>query len=267
MALSGPTVNPSTPEMNDQTDKLKRYADRLNKKEGRVSDPKIRPKDAATLLVVKRDPDAVRVLMGRRHDAHKFMPGKFVFPGGRVDPGDSRVRPLTELSSPVEDKLLKKMRGRPSPARARGIAMAALRETFEEAGLIIGERPEVAAATRSKGWSDYLRTGVQPTLHNLHFIARAITPPGRTRRFDTRFLAIEADAIQGDMHDLSGASDELLDLHWLTIAEARRRDIPQITATVLDELQKRLITPEGLASPAPIPFYYMRGSEFMREEL
>lgn len=253
--------------MNDQVDKLKRYADRLNEKEGRVSYPGIRPKDAATLLVVKRDPDAVRVLMGRRHDSHKFMPGKFVFPGGRVDPGDSRVRPLTELDSSVEGKLLKKMRGRPSPARARGIAMAALRETFEEAGLIIGERPAVAAATRSRGWSDYLRTGIQPTLHNLHFIARAITPPGRTRRFDTRFLAVEADAVQSDMHDLSGASDELLDLHWLTIAEAQRRDIPQITATVLGELQKRLAASEGLASPASIPFYYMRGSDFMREEL
>ncbi len=272
---SGPTawhcratlLNVSQTAMNDQLDKLDAFARRLNAKEGRVTDPKIRPRDAATLLVVKRDPDAVRILMGKRHEKHKFMPGKFVFPGGRVDPGDSRVRPLTDLDPVVEEKLLARMRGRPSAARARGLAMAALRETFEEAGLIIGDRPSNTPVSRSKGWSDFFQTGVQPTLHNLHFIARAITPPGRNRRFDTRFFAVEADAVQGDMHDLSSASDELLDLHWMTFAEAHDRDIPQITGTVLHELQNRLSQPEGLAARNPVPFYHMQGQRFVCEQL
>ena len=58
---------------------------------------RVRPRDAATLILYRRGSDGVRVLMGQRHSKHVFMPDKFVFPGGRVDPADARVRPLTAL--------------------------------------------------------------------------------------------------------------------------------------------------------------------------
>lgn len=227
----------------------------------------LRPRDAATLIVLRRDGDSHRVLMGRRHDAHKFMPGKYVFPGGRTDPADSRIRPLTGLDPVVEAKLLARMRGRPSPARARGLGMAALRETFEEAGLVIGANPATNLRSKASGWREFLHTGVQPTLHHLVFVARAVTPPGRTRRFDTRFFVAEAEHVMGDLHDLSGASEELLELHWLTFAEARERDIPQITSVVLTELEDRLSRADGMDPSLPVPFYYMRGGTFVRDEL
>ena len=64
---------------------------RLTQAERVTTYPNRRPKDAATLLILDRRGKDVHVLMGKRHKAHVFMPGKFVFPGGRVDPGDSRV--------------------------------------------------------------------------------------------------------------------------------------------------------------------------------
>ena len=89
--------------------------------------------------------------MGKRHEGHAFMPGKFVFPGGRVEPEDRRMAAAGALDPHVEDKLNLRV-PRPSPGFARAIALAAIRETFEETGLAIGVgdygAPEDAAARR-----------------------------------------------------------------------------------------------------------------------
>src|SRR5208337_5017481 len=90
----------------------------------------LRPRDAATLILVERsERDAARVLMGKRHAGHKFMPGKFVFPGGRVEPEDRRMCAAGALDPNVEEKLNARVR-RPSPRFARALALAAIRETF-----------------------------------------------------------------------------------------------------------------------------------------
>ncbi len=227
----------------------------------------LRPRDAATLIILRKVDDGHQVLMGRRHEGHKFMPGKFVFPGGRVDRADSRVLPATPLDSVTEGKLLKKMRGTPSPNRARGLAMAAVRETFEETGLIIGQASMAPPRTRSADWRAFAENGAAPALHGVRFIARAITPPKRVRRFDTRFFAVDEEHIQNDPHDLSAGSDELLDLHWLSFEAARALDIPQITSIVLTELEARITGKGGIHSDRPVPFYFMRNNAFVREEL
>src|SRR5690606_29529299 len=114
----------------------------------------------------------------RRHRSHAFMPGKFVFPGGRTDPGDSGIKVAEPL--PAEDaKRIATARG--SSARAQAIALSAVRETYEEAGLLIGEKR--AFATRRPGWAGFAAHEVTPSLGALRYIARAITPPGRVRRF------------------------------------------------------------------------------------
>src|SRR4051812_30230058 len=97
----------------------------------------IRPRDAATLILLDREGDEILVLMGRRHAGHAFMPGKFVFPGGRTDSADSRIAVATPLL-PEEEARLTAGVGRISPSRARAIALSAIRETYEEAGLLIG---------------------------------------------------------------------------------------------------------------------------------
>ena len=78
----------------------------------------LRPKDAATVLIIDRSSKTPRVLMGKRHASHKFMPGKFVFPGGRVDPGDRRMVATGALSQVCEDRLMKRA-VRPSSQKAR----------------------------------------------------------------------------------------------------------------------------------------------------
>lgn len=219
----------------------------------RLSTPRpkgLRPRDAATLMLLDRRGDEVFVLIGRRHSRHAFMPGKFVFPGGRTDPADSRVAVAEGLHADVEAKL--GLETRTSPARNRAIALSAVRETYEEAGLLIGHRGPFACSV--PGWSAFAEHDVQPSLGSLRLIARAITPPGNVRRYDTRFLACWNGDVAVALPD-GGPTDELEELCWLPIPEAMRADIPEITQLVLDDLQTRLRHDPQLAPDGAVPFY------------
>jgi 8-oxo-dGTP pyrophosphatase MutT (NUDIX family) len=212
----------------------------------------LRPKDAATLVIVKRDAGAPRVLMGQRHGNMAFMANKYVFPGGRIDPADMRISVTSQLRPHVAARA-----GHGStPARARGLALAAIRETFEETGILIGERSEVVPRTRAPAWKKFFEHKVVPRLDTLEIIARAVTPPNRTRRFDARFFMVDADAIVHELEELD--NEELLTPAWLTLDEARALDLPSITRTVLDEVEARVS--EGADPSRPIPFYrFSRG--------
>ncbi|MER8963086.1 NUDIX hydrolase [Mesorhizobium sp. M0701] len=223
----------------------------------------IRPRDAATLILLDRKGDEFLVLMGRRHARHAFMPGKFVFPGGRTDPADSRISIATALH-PEEEARLTAGIGRTSPARARAIALSAIRETYEEAGLLIGQKGVFATARRD--WQGFVEHGVIPSLQALRFVARAITPPNRVRRFDTRFLAAWRDDVAVELPD-GGPTDELEDVVWLPLAKARQADIPDITRTVLEELETRLARDPLLSPGGPVPFYRLVRNRFVREIL
>ena len=227
----------------------------------------VRPRDAATLIIVNNDASQPKVLMGQRHANHKFMPNKFVFPGGRVDRADSRVRAAEELRPAVTRKLMTRMRGTPSENRARALALAAIRETFEETGLLVGKPGELAVKTRHEGWRNFLDRGIAPALGSIDFIARAITPPYRTRRFDTRFFIADAELIQGDIHDTADASGELLGLHWLTIADARDLDLPNITRMILDELDERLNLTTAKQKERAVPFVHFRRGQPVRDKI
>ena len=222
--------------------------------EKKEENPIVRPKDAATLIIVRKDHGRPRVLMGQRHARHKFMPNKFVFPGGRVDAGDSRVQSLSDLSEPVKDKLTRSC----SEARARGFAMAAIRETFEEAGLIVGKPHNNHYQTRSKSWLPFFSEGFAPILRPLDLVARAITPPNRFRRFDARFFCVDAQHVHGlDQQHIIG-SGELLKLHWATFIEAQKLELPQITQFVLQEVERRLNASPDQLKKMPIPFVHTR---------
>jgi len=224
------------------------------------SGPK-RPRDAATLILLDRSGGEVRVLMGRRHMRHAFMPGKFVFPGGRTDPADSRISVHAGLHPAEAAKLAGP---RVSAARARAIALSAIRETYEEAGLLIGRK--AGFTTTKSDWQGFADHGVCPSLEGLRFVARAITPPGRVRRFDTRFLAAFKEDVALELPD-GGPTNELEELVWLPIAEASQADIPGITRTVLDDLRARLEIDPSLSPGGPVPFYYLRHNRFRREVL
>jgi 8-oxo-dGTP pyrophosphatase MutT (NUDIX family) len=234
----------------------------------------LRPRDAAALILIDRAGPVAKVLLGRRHHRHKFMPGKYVFPGGRLEPADRRMETAGPLDRRVERRLMRDV-ARPSAAKARALALAAIRETCEETGLLLG-RPVPAVALRAGrgngrgapsggAWAAFAAAGVLPDLGAIHFVARAITPPRRTRRFDTRFFAADADAIAHRIDGAIGPETELVELVWMPIDDAGALDVPAITAVVLHELKLRIAA--GLARDLPVPFYRMSHRRFVRELL
>jgi 8-oxo-dGTP pyrophosphatase MutT (NUDIX family) len=226
----------------------------------------LRPRDAATLILVDRsERGAARVLMGKRHAGHRFMPGKFVFPGGRVEPEDRRMAAAGALDPDVEQKLNARVR-RPSPDFARALALAAIRETFEETGLAIGVADHAAQKNPPPGaWTRFAATGVRPALAAIDFLARAITPPGRPRRFDARFLIADVAFVAGRIDGAVHAEAELVELVWTPLDEAQNLDLPAITHAALADLRQAL--DGGLDKRRPRPFYRELRGRRLREEL
>jgi 8-oxo-dGTP pyrophosphatase MutT (NUDIX family) len=225
----------------------------------------LRPRNAATLILIDRTRRTPKILMGRRHPGLAFMAGKFVFPGGRIEPADRHMPVAGALSGRANDALAQRV-PRGGDGLGRALALAAIRETYEETGLMLGTRaygpPETAPAG---SWSAFRAAGVLPDLEALHLIARAVTPPGRVRRFDTRFFAADRTTIAHTVPDVVSAESELVELVWVTFTEARRLNLPRITGVVLDDLE---IQVKGSFAPyLPIPYYYERSGKRMRDVL
>jgi 8-oxo-dGTP pyrophosphatase MutT (NUDIX family) len=227
----------------------------------------LRPRDAATLILVERSEhdDGARVLMGKRHEGHRFMPGKFVFPGGRVEPEDRRMPARGALDPDVEEKLNARVR-RPSPGFARALALAAIRETFEETGLAIGVSGGTAPDNPPPGaWTRFAATGVVPALDAIDFLARAITPPGRPRRFDARFLIADARFVAKRVEGAVHPEAELVELVWTPLDKALNLDLPEITRKALQDLAEALAG--GLDKRRPRPFYRELRGKRLSEQL
>ncbi len=226
--------------------------------------PNSQPRDAATLILVDRSGPVPKVLLGKRHHGHKFMPGKFVFPGGRVEPADRLMPSARPLDPHAEDFLMRQVK-RASANKARALAMSAVRETFEETELLLGiggTRPE---RTPEGPWSDFAAADVLPDLGDIRFVARAITPPRRPKRFDTRFFTVDAKAIARRVDGVVGPDSELVELAWIPIKDARTLDLPAITGVVLEELEARIA--QGFGHDLPVPFYRVIRRRFVRELL
>jgi 8-oxo-dGTP pyrophosphatase MutT (NUDIX family) len=228
------------------------------------SSPNLRPKHAATLIILDHAGSEPTVLMGRRNPAHKFMPGKFVFPGGRLDPVDRRMQSASPLHEAVERRLLAHLPNRGSTT-ARALALAAIRETFEETGLVLGApAPSGNGKVPEGAWRDYAAHGFAPDLAKLSFVAHAITPPGRPRRFDAFFFVADARTIAHRTEGVIGPHAEFVELVWIALSEARQLDLPNVTRVVLDELDLRVKA--GFAHDLPVPFYRELRGRFRREE-
>lgn len=239
-------------------------AERMSKVERDQSFPDSDPRDAATLMLIDRSGARPKVLLGRRHASHKFMPGKFVFPGGRIEPTDRLMTAVSELHPGTEKKLVERIAD-PVAGFARSFALAAVRETAEETGLLLGTKRDAAPTIPGEIWHEFAKAKIHPDLGKIHFIARAITPPRRPRRFDTRFLTADASAIAHTVEGVVGPDSELVELTWIPIEEAARLDMPAITGVVLEELLARVEA--GMDDDLPVPFYYMVDQQFHRELL
>jgi 8-oxo-dGTP pyrophosphatase MutT (NUDIX family) len=247
----------------DRISRMNAFVQRMNEVERDLSHATMRPKDAATLILIDRSGPVPKVLLGKRHARHKFMPGKFVFPGGGVDPSDKWMPVAMPLDPQAEARLLQRFH-RGSPVRARALALAAIRETFEETGLLLGVRSE-AAKIPEGAWSAFARAKLLPDLSALHFVGRAITPPGRPRRFDARFFTMDASAVAHRIDGVTGPDAELVELIWMPLSDAKQLDMPAVTGVMLEELDVRIA--DGLRHDSPVPFYRMLRGNFMRELL
>ena len=246
------------------SDIAKRLTERMTKSERDQSFADSEPRDAATLMLIDRSGSEPKVLLGRRHHSHKFMPGKFVFPGGRIEALDRVMPAANELDPRAQKKLLEQV-ATPNAVPARAFPLAAVRETAEETGLLLGVKRNEAPTAPGDIWADFAKAHVLPELANVHFIARAITPPRRPRRFDTRFFAADTSAIAHRIEGVVGPESELVELIWVPLEQATHLDMPTITGVVLEELKARIAA--GMAHDLPVPFYFMRNQQFFRELL
>ena len=198
----------------------------------------MRPKPAASLAVLDRISGETVVLMGRRRADLAFMPGKFVFPGGRLDKADHRLARLAVTTAP---EIMASHKA------------AAIRECHEETGLVLVS-PGAADVGSTVPWPSPLR----PDTSRLRYFARAVTPVGMVRRFDTRFFA--AWRHDGDWQDPRGGPDgELAEVGFVPLADAARLDIPFITAHILEALSRRLTDdPELKRNDLPVAEYLTR---------
>lgn len=207
--------------------------------------PAVRPKNAATVMIIRRDAQKPRVLMGKRHGGHSFMPDRWVFPGGRIDRSDYRAPFATSMKPEVAalfDAYLPAGRG-------RALAAAAVRETWEETGLLLAQPGSVRPAAGP--WRNFVEQGALADLGALDIVARAITPPSVGKRFDTWFLLADAERLMS----LERKPDcgELEEIAWVDFDEAQTLPLPTVTRMMLKEAVLRMDDPTR-----PKPFMRFR---------
>ncbi|MEX2628816.1 MAG: NUDIX domain-containing protein [Tistlia sp.] len=194
--------------------------------------PVLPPRDAAGVVVLRDGRRGPEVLLGRRSRRARFMPSVYVFPGGGLDPLDRRasgfLEPLARPQGPVDAATRR---------RLAALARCALREVWEETGLLLGRpgRPEGAADDLAGPWRPFAEAGLTPAFEGLSLVARAITPARSPIRFHTRFFLLDGleptPAGQGD--------GELEDVGFVPTAEALDRPMSSVTALVLAECMAR----------------------------
>ncbi len=214
-----------------------------------------RPRDAASLILLREGKDGVEALMGRRLRRASFMPDHYVFPGGRIDASDARAKPASPLDPAVTGHM--KVAGR--EARARALAMAAVRETFEETGLLLGEAGDVGPVGEET-WRTIRDTGLAPALARLHYVGRAITPTASKIRFHARFFMADAEHVTGEL----GGSGELVDLHWTPLDAALRLPLADVTEYLLGEEIARQLAATGAARRLRAYFTHKHGRPYTR---
>ncbi len=191
------------------------------------------PVEAAGLVLIRHARGAsggLEVLLGRRSRRSRFMPGVYVFPGGRLSPADRRPSGFAETLAPAPLGLDHGTR-----RRLAVFARAALRETFEETGLLLGAPTPAGrgpAQARAPGvWAAYAQAGLAPAFGALRLVARAITPTASPMRFHTRFFMADGARVCGQLD----GDGELEDTRWVSATAASSLPIPVVTGLVLNE--------------------------------
>jgi len=205
----------------------------------------VKPKRAATIVLIQGPADNPRILMGQRGKGHDFMPSVYVFPGGRVDRADSYAPYVGELSSRTETIL----EAAYPPRAAKALVLAAIRETYEETSLILGRAETTSKKINHASWQEFLDKGLMPDMSGIEVFGRAITPPHRHKRFDTWFFVKHLEGQVADTAD----SAELLNVDWFTFDQIDDLKTHRATDMMLQVLKKYLSR-----DTAPRKIFYSR---------
>ncbi len=229
-------------------------------KSGNKDGAPVVPRDAASLIILRGAGDDTEVLMGKRPETARFMPGVYVYPGGAVDPDDRR---MTELFGCTNSEL-------------GALAICAIRETWEEAGVLVGtpgaltqssDSPDNSPGEEAQAFLDAASVaGLRPRPDLLRYVCHSITPEEVPIRFDVRFFLCDDSILTGEPH----ATGELPEVSWIRCSEAlAARNISGITKRVLREALRLWGKPAELEAPdrkvAQI-FYEVTGYRIIREE-
>lgn len=224
--------------------------------------PRKQPAAAAGIVLLRSGRSGLEVLLGRRSARTRFMPGVYVFPGGRLDRADHQASGFLEPEDPEERH--------PAPLDAAtrrllpALRRAALRETWEETGLLVARpqsppTPEAVEPGSPRGgiWRAFAETRCTPAFDALQLLARAITPAGLPIRFHTRFFLCRTEAVslQGGI----AGDGELEDLDWRSVDRLQDLPMADVTHAVLAEAVARMKAPAA----APCLFLY-RGQRIRR---
>ncbi|MEZ4287022.1 MAG: hypothetical protein R3A47_02515 [Polyangiales bacterium] len=192
-----------------------------------IGNPPVAPKDASTIVLLRDDPAGLQTFMMCRHQRSGFLGGAHVFPGGKLDDDDMSAA-LHERVDGVDPQTLLAELGEELPLeRAVGLALAAVRETLEEAGVLFGtltDAHQLAAARQQlNDRVPFTQVAAQHDLRfdlrALHPYARWITPIIENRRFDTRFYV--ATVPEGQIAEPDGT--ETVSASWMTPAQTLDR--------------------------------------------
>jgi len=188
-----------------------------------------RPRDAAGLVLLRRRGKVREVLLGQRRATARFLPGVYVYPGGRLDPEDRLTSGFEERFSELPGGL-----DRATTRLAPALLRAAIRETYEESGLLVGKAGKPIGPERdSEIWRAYREAGLTPAFDAARLFARAVTPTFSKIRFHTRFFIVDAtDLAVGEVRD-----GELENVGWVPLEEAKRLPMVDVTEFVIDLAQ------------------------------
>lgn len=191
----------------------------------------VRPKDASTIIIIKRVKNKSYVLMGRRPLSSRFMPGVYVFPGGVVEKSDLLVNKFFNLSSNLSSKKTKAR----SDSHTVSLLLAAIRETAEETGLFLVNQKlfkKSLPLNIDNTWQYFVKKSYKPNINKLFFFGRAITPSSLKIRFHARFFISFFNDFKGKLK----TNGELENLDWILLSKVRNYKIADVTEFMINEI-------------------------------
>ena len=211
----------------------------------------VKPRDSASLIVLRETEQELQVLMGKRGKKAVFS-NVYVFAGGKVEKFDYLPKAGTALKGDLSHRISS------NPRTSLGFAMAAVRETYEETGLLLGTRGDLGK-TNSNTWDEIRKKNQAPDLGKLEYVGHAITPASKAVRFNAKFFY----AWEHDMTGELAGYGELSDLAFLNLKHALELPLVDVTQFMLEEIIRR--KDGGFVTPRTYPFFgYRKNHRYQR---